>query len=135
MKPLARAMKAVVRAAFRLCINSGFANLAEVRNASTTFLQAKADRAATDTGRLAVNSTLRGGWVLRRGDPDGPGATARDFGLTLARWGVGTGPYVFCRSWGRATCATRSAWCRTRYTNPVSYVTPVRDRYILYGCI
>jgi len=132
MKPLAQGYEAVVPRAFRLCINSGFANLPRSATRSTTFCRpsrSRCDRHRTAGGQLDA----RGGWVLRRGDPDGLERRHEDFGLTLARWGVGTGPYVVLPVLGPRRRARRDRPGADAYTNPVSYVTPVRDRYILYG--
>jgi len=58
LKPLAQGYEFIVPRAFRTCINSGFANMGEIRNAINDILQAKPAGAATDTGRLVINSTL-----------------------------------------------------------------------------
>jgi len=133
MKPLAQGYEAVVPRAFRLCINSGFANLGEVRNAVNDILQAKPIGAATDTGRLAVNSTLGVAGCFDVATRMGLERRHEDFGLTLARWGVGTGPYVVLPVLGPSDVRDAIGLVPDAYTNPVSYVTPVRDRYIVYG--
>jgi phospholipid-binding lipoprotein MlaA len=93
-KPLAQGYVAVVPKAFRLCISSGFSNLLEIRNAVNDILQAKPVGAANDTGRLVINSTLGMAGCFDVAKRMGLEWRGEDFGLTLARWGVGTGPFL-----------------------------------------
>jgi phospholipid-binding lipoprotein MlaA len=132
-KPLAKGYRAAVPPAIRLCISSGFSNLGEVRNAVNDLLQFKAAGAATDTGRLVVNSTMGVAGCFDVASKMGLEKRSEDFGLTLAHWGVGTGPYVVIPFLGPSD--VRDAFSRVpdAYLSPIAYVTPVKDRYILYG--
>ncbi len=94
LKPVAKGYVAVVPHAFRLCISSGFSNLGEVRNAVNDILQIKPVGAATDTGRLVINSTLGMAGCFDVATKMGLERRTEDFGLTLARWGLGSGPYL-----------------------------------------
>jgi phospholipid-binding lipoprotein MlaA len=132
-RPLARSYVAVVPKALRLCIDSGFTNLLEIRNAINDILQVKPVGAATDTGRLAINSTLGVFGCFDVATKMGLEYRSEDFGLTLARWGLGTGPYVVLPLLGPSDVRDAIGLVPDNYVNPVSYVTPMPDRYILIG--
>lgn len=75
-------------------ISSFFSNISEFRNATNSLLQAKPKATATAVGRFAINTTVG---ILGFYDPAtkiGLKQHNEDFGQTLGRWGVGTGPYV-----------------------------------------
>jgi len=133
VKPVAEGYVAVVPKAFRLCINSGFSNLLEIRNAVNDILQAKPLGAATDTGRLAINSTLGVFGCFDVAKRMGLEYRGEDFGLTLARWGVGTGPYVVLPVLGPSDARDAIGLVPDTFLNPINYVTPMHDRYILIG--
>jgi phospholipid-binding lipoprotein MlaA len=133
MKPVAQGYVSVVPHAFRLCISSGFSNLGEIRNAVNDILQVKPLGAVTDTGRLAINSTLGMFGCFDVATRMGLERRTEDFGLTLARWGVGPGPYVVLPLLGPSDLRDAIGLVPDTYTNPISYVTPMHDRYILYG--
>jgi phospholipid-binding lipoprotein MlaA len=132
-KPLARSYVAVVPKALRLCIDSAFTNLLEIRNAVNDILQAKPLGAATDTGRLVINSTLGMVGCFDVAKRMGLEYRSEDFGLTLARWGLGTGPYLVLPLLGPSDVRDAIGLVPDNYLNPVSYVTPMPDRYILIG--
>jgi phospholipid-binding lipoprotein MlaA len=56
-----------------------------------------------------------------------------DFGLTLARWGAGTGPYLVLPLLGPSDLRDGIGEVPDAYTSPIGYVTPVRDRFYLMG--
>jgi phospholipid-binding lipoprotein MlaA len=56
-----------------------------------------------------------------------------DFGLTLARWGLGTGPFLMLPVLGPSDVRDAIGLVPDTYLNPVNYVRPVRVRYILTG--
>ena len=94
LKPAAKGYVAVVPHAFRLCIANGVSNVGEIRNAVNDILQAKPVGASTDTGRLAINTTLGVFGCFDVATKMGLERRTEDFGLTLARWGAGPGPYL-----------------------------------------
>jgi len=130
MKPVAKGYVAVVPHAFRLCIDNGFSNIGEIRNAVNDVLQAKPAGAATDTGRLAINSTLGVFGCFDVARRMGLEHRYEDFGLTLARWHVGPGPYLVLPLLGPSDVRDAVGLVPDSYTNPFSYVTPIHDRYL-----
>ncbi|HEX4585200.1 MAG TPA: VacJ family lipoprotein [Burkholderiaceae bacterium] len=135
MKPVARSYVWLLPAGVRLCINSGFANIGEIRNAVNDILQIKPAGAATDTGRLVINSTLGVLGCFDVAKKMGLQRRHEDFGLTLARYGVGTGPYVVLPLLGPSDVRDGIGLAADSYTNPINYVqvAPVSDRWTVLG--
>jgi len=132
-KPLAQGYEWVLPHAVRACISNGFANMAEIRNAINDILQAKPLGAATDTGRLVVNSTLGLAGCFDVATRMGLERRHEDFGLTLARWGLGTGPYLVLPILGPSDVRDGVGLIPDTYASPIGYIYPVKDRNIVYG--
>jgi phospholipid-binding lipoprotein MlaA len=130
LKPAAKGYAAVLPHAFRLCISNAFSNVGEIRNAVNDILQVKPVGAGTDTGRLAINTTLGMFGCFDVATKMGLERRNEDFGLTFARWGAGTGPYLVLPILGPSDVRDGIGLVPDLYTNPVSYVHPVYDRYI-----
>jgi phospholipid-binding lipoprotein MlaA len=133
LRPLAKGYVWLVPHAFRLCISSGFANMGEIRNAVNDILQAKPAGVATDTGRLVINSTLGMAGCFDVATRMGLERRNEDFGLTLARWGAGTGPYLVLPVLGPSDLRDGLGQIPDAYASPIGYIQPVRDRFILIG--
>lgn len=133
LKPIAKGYVFIVPRAIRLCISSGFANMGEIRNAVNDILQAKPVGVATDTGRLVINSVLGVAGCFDVATKMGLERRTEDFGLTLARWGAGTGPYLVLPVLGPSDLRDGVGLIPDAYTSPIGYIQPVRDRFILIG--
>jgi phospholipid-binding lipoprotein MlaA len=133
LRPLAKGYVWALPRGIRLCISSGFANMGEIRNAVNDILQAKPRGAATDTGRLLINSTLGMAGCFDVATKMGLERRTEDFGLTLARWGAGTGPYLVLPVLGASDLRDGLGQIPDAYASPIGYIDPVRDRYILIG--
>jgi phospholipid-binding lipoprotein MlaA len=134
LKPAAKGYAAVLPHAFRLCISNAFSNVGEIRNAVNDILQVKPVGAGTDTGRLAINTTLGMGGCFDVATKMGLERRNEDFGLTLARWGAGTGPYLVLPVLGPSDVRDAIGQVPDSYTNPIIYVKrPIYDRYVYYA--
>ena len=69
-------------------------NIIEPRTVLNQCLQGKFGAASADAGRFLVNSTLGIGGLFDPATAMGLQRHREDFGQTLGRWGVGTGPYL-----------------------------------------
>jgi len=134
-KPLAKGYQYVFPPGVRLCISNGFANVLEIRNSVNDILQAKPSGVATDTGRLLINSTLGMAGCFDIATRMGLERREEDFGLTLARWGVGTGPYVVLPVFGPSDVRDGIGRVPDAYSSPFTYtqLVPVVDRNGLIG--
>jgi len=135
LKPLAQGYQYVFPSGIRQCISNGFDNVLEIRNSVNDILQAKPVGAATDTGRLVINSTLGIAGCMDIATRMGLERRQEDFGLTLARWGIKTGPYIVLPLFGPSDVRDGIGRVPDAYTSPFAYVqiVPVVYRNSLLG--
>ena len=94
MKPVATAYKTVLPQFVRTGVTNFFNNLYDILTALNNLLQGKLADAASDVGRIAVNSTVGVLGLVDVGTEIGLEKHREDFGQTLGRWGLGSGPYL-----------------------------------------
>lgn len=94
IRPFARGYRDTLPQPVRDGISRFLDNLENPLNLVNNLLQAKPLRAGSDLARLAINSTLGLGGILDPASTLGLSQSDEDFGQTLGRWGVGSGPYV-----------------------------------------
>ncbi len=130
-KPLARGYKKITPDPIDRGISNFFSNLDEVSAILNNSLQLKFKDAASDLGRLAVNSTLGLLGFMDVATDMGLQKHHEDFGQTLGAWGMGPGPYlvlpVIGPSSGRDAVGFTADW----FTNPLYYV--VEDAGVSWG--
>ncbi len=103
IKPVAQGYESVVPRPVRLGVNNFFSNLGDVWIGVNNLLQGKFANAINDFGRVAINTTLGFYGVLDIASEAGLEKHQEDFGQTLAKWGVGSGPYVVLPFFGSST--------------------------------
>lgn len=110
-----------------------FANIGDVWSFVNNVLQLRAEAAASTFMRVNVNTFMGLGRVLDIASELGIDRYKQDFGLTLGRWGVGTGPYLVLPVLGPSTVRDTFALPVDMKGNVVSYVDPVSARNTLYA--
>jgi len=75
-------------------VSNFFSNLSEIRNAINSVLQLKAESTFAATWRFIINSTFGVAGFFDPATAMGQPQMAEDFGQTLGRWGVSSGPYL-----------------------------------------
>ena len=103
VKPVAQAYTDHVHSGVRTMIGNVFGNLGDAWSAVNQLLQGKPMLALSDLGRVLINTTIGFGGL---GDPAsemGIEKHREDFGQTLGRWGVGSGPYLVLPFLGPST--------------------------------
>lgn len=103
LKPVAEGYVAAVPGPVRTGVGNFFGNLRDVWSALNALLQARAQPAAENAMRAAVNTVFGLGGVLDVASEMGIPRTTLDFGHTLGRWGVPTGPYLVLPLLGPST--------------------------------
>lgn len=78
-------------------------NLNEPLNVLNQLLQLRVGRAIHDTGRFAINTTVGIGGLFDNANRMGLEPKPTDFGVTFARYGVGTGGYFYVPLYGPST--------------------------------
>ena len=75
-------------------ISNVFNNIGEVKTLYNSLFQLKGTKALTTLGRFVTNSTIGIGGLFDPATSFGLTRYEEDFGQTLGKWGVGTGPFV-----------------------------------------
>ncbi len=102
-RPIAKSYELLVSQAVRNGISNFFSNLHDLPSAANSLLQGEARDAAVDLGRLGVNSTIGIGGLADRASGLGLEQHKRDFGQTMAIWGLPSGPYLILPVLGPGT--------------------------------
>ena len=122
LKPTAKAYKAVTPKFVDTSIGNFFSNLGDVGNAINNTLQGKFVDAASDTERFVFNSILGFAGLVDIASAAGIEKHDEDFGQTLAKWGVKSGPYVMLPLLGPSTVRDATAKLSVdRFTDPAHY--------------
>ncbi len=94
IKPVAQAYQGVLPQVVRTGVTNFFNNLYDILVALNNLLQGKLPEAASDVGRVAINTTAGVGGLIDVGTKIGLEKHNEDFGQTLGRWRVEAGPYL-----------------------------------------
>ena len=94
LKPVAQAYTRVVPDVLRMVVGNVIANVGDIWIAANQLLQGKPAEAASDLFRFTVNSTLGFAAIADLASPMGFEKHREDFGQTLGRWGLASGPYL-----------------------------------------
>lgn len=94
LQPASVVYRRVVPGFARTGVRNFLNNIIEPRTILNQCLQGKLGAAAADSGRFVINSTLGVGGLFDPATAMGLERHSEDFGQTLGRWGVGTGPYL-----------------------------------------
>ena len=103
LKPIAQGYQTVTPQFVRSGVSNAFTNLGDVSVAVNSLLQGKVANAASDAGRFLINSTLGVLGLFDVATPMGLEKHDEDFGQTLGKWGVGSGPYLVIPLLGPST--------------------------------
>ncbi|HJV87859.1 MAG TPA: VacJ family lipoprotein [Noviherbaspirillum sp.] len=109
-------------------VSNFFGNLGDVWTAINNFLQGKAGDGMSDVMRVAVNTTMGLGGVLDISSEAGLTKHKEDFGQTLGKWGIKSGPYVVLPLLGPSTLRDTLALPLDSQADPWYYVYPVYIR-------
>ena len=109
VKPVAQAYQNTVPSPVRTGVNNFFGNLSDAWSFVNNVLQAKPQAAVDSLMRVSVNTLIGLGGVLDWATPMGIERHSEDFGKTLGRWGVATGPYLVLPVLGPSTVRDAAA--------------------------
>jgi phospholipid-binding lipoprotein MlaA len=122
LAPVARGYKAATPLPARVWVSNFFNNLGDVWTGFNNLLQAKPAEAASDVGRVLVNSTFGILGFFDVASEIGLEKHDEDFGQTLGTWGVGPGPYVELPIFGPSTLRDGvSRFAVDRFGDPLRY--------------
>lgn len=134
LKPVARGYKAAVPPPVRGGVTNFFGNFNDVTTAINDALQGKLRDAATDVGRIAVNSTIGILGVFDVATRLGLEKHDEDFGQTFGVWGVRDGPYLVLPLLGPSTFRDTVGLGAQYFTDPEFFLfTHGPESYVVFG--
>ncbi len=132
LKPVATAYIEVTPAPVRTGVSNFFSNLGDVWSFVNNVLQLKPRAAAETWMRLNVNTFFGLGGILDVAGEMNIERHKEDFGQTLGRWGVPSGPYLVLPILGPSTLRDGAALLVDRQGNLITHVDPTSARNGLY---
>lgn len=103
IRPVAVGYRNHVPAPVRVSVNNFLENLAYPTTIVNNLLQGKVKDTLNDIGRFAVNTTVGLAGLFDPASRFGFAKNDEDFGQTLGRWGVPSGPYLVLPFFGPST--------------------------------
>jgi len=129
MKPVAQGYRTVTPGFVQTGVRNFFSNLEDVGVMVNNLLQFKLEQGAGDFMRFAVNSTFGLLGVLDVASEMGLRKHNEDFGQTLGRWGVNSGPYLVLPFFGPSNFRdTVGLFVDRNYTDPVRHIDDIGVR-------
>jgi phospholipid-binding lipoprotein MlaA len=133
VKPLIDTYTTLVPEFARTGISNFFSNVGDVWVGVNNLLQGKPDQAASDVGRVLVNSTVGIFGLFDVATGMGLKHHNEDFGQTLGRWGAEPGPYLVLPVFGPRDVRDGFGLVADIYGNPIGYMHDVGWRNSLWG--
>lgn len=138
VKPIAGAYKGAIPGPVRTGVSNFFSNLGEIVTVINDLLQFKFDKALTDAGRFAINTTFGIGGLVDWASMDGIEKRKEDFGQTLAYWGWKDSAYLVLPLLGPSTLRDAGGLVvDSAVFDPVYYVdhVPTRNQLLITKAI
>ncbi|WP_439546816.1 MlaA family lipoprotein [Sandarakinorhabdus sp.] len=120
LRPTTQAYRTVVPPPVRTMVTNAYGNYGEPANFANSVLQGKLAQAFRTLDRFILNSTLGMAGIADVATDLGRPREPEDFGQTLARWGVKSGPYLVLPLFGPSTL-------RDGIATPVDFVVDPAD--------
>jgi phospholipid-binding lipoprotein MlaA len=122
--PVAKGYQKVTPQPLRTAISNFFSNLGDLSNIANELLQLKITDATEDVIRFAMNTTFGIGGLIDFATLARLPKHHQDFGLTLGRWGVPSGPYLVLPVFGPSTFRDSVGLAVDVRFNPLNYIEP-----------
>jgi phospholipid-binding lipoprotein MlaA len=133
LKPAATAYREMVPPVIRTGVSNFFSNLGDAWSSVNSLLQLKIGDAAENMMRFSFNTVFGLGGILDLASEMHIERHREDFGQTLGRWGVPTGPYIVLPLVGPSTLRDSLALPIDTKGNPVHYAHHATTRNSLYA--
>jgi phospholipid-binding lipoprotein MlaA len=129
--PVAKAYKATMPDLVQVGVNNFFGNIGDLSTALNDLLQARFADSMSDMARIVINTTFGLVGLIDVATPAfGLEKHDQDFGQTLGRWGVASGPYLVLPFFGPSTARDAAALPVDLETDLWSYKRPVDWRNV-----
>lgn len=133
LTPVATGYTKVVPKPARTGVSNFFNNIGDVWSFVNNVFQLKGEESMSSFFRVAMNTTFGLGGFLDVATEMRLERYKQDFGLTLAHYGVSSGPYFILPLLGPSTIRDTAVLPINTYGNLITHVTPVSDRNALLG--
>lgn len=133
LRPIAHGYNAIVPRVVRQGVGNFFSNIDDINVLANDLLQLKFSAAATDTGRLLINTTIGVVGVVDVASSMGLNKNEEDFGQTFGHYGIGTGPYVMLPFFGPSSVRDSFGLVLDTVFNPIQYHDEASVRTFLVG--
>jgi phospholipid-binding lipoprotein MlaA len=130
LKPVAQTYKDIVPEYVRTLIENVFGNVADAWSTVNHVLQGKFESSLQMGFRVATNSVLGFGGLLDIGTDIGLEKQPEDFGQTLGRWGMPSGPYVVLPVLGPSTLRDTAALPVDMQASPTALIDDTRAKLL-----
>lgn len=131
IKPVAKGYDTAAPVPVKTGVANFFGNIADAFIGVNNLLQGKVSDAASDLGRVVVNSTIGVLGLIDWASDMGLEKHDEDFGQTFGRWGVGAGPYVVVPVFGPRTTRDTVGLAADLSVDPVGNMHNVAARNTL----
>lgn len=132
LKPVAMAYRDVTPRLARDGVSNFFSNLSDAWSFVNNALQGQVEGAYNSMVRFSVNTVFGLGGLLDIASEAGIERQKQDFGQTLGRWGVPTGPYLVLPLLGPSTVRDTAALPVDALGNPLTAINDIPVRNSLY---
>ena len=126
LAPVSRGYAAVMPNPAEKCVSNFFYNLSVPYTAVNNVLQGKFKAAGQDICRFVINSTVGLGGCFDVASRMGIPRHKEDFGQTLGKWGVKSGPYVMLPFLGPSTVRDALSKPVDFIADPIGYVKIIK---------
>jgi len=133
VRPLVRGYRRVAPQSVETGVSNFFANSKIPVTLFNDALQCKFRAAIVDGGRFLLNTTLGIGGLFDPASAAGLDRNEEDFGQTLGRWGVSTGPYLMVPLLGPYTLRDGLGTLFDDFAHPRQYLKDDSTRYALWA--
>ncbi len=131
IKPVATGYEAVLPSPIQTGVANFFSNIADLMVGVNNLLQGKPVQAASDAGRVLVNTTVGFLGLIDVASSMGMEKHVEDIGQTFGRWGMTDGAYVVLPFFGPRTARDTLGLAFDVYTDPVTHVDHIPTRNVL----
>jgi phospholipid-binding lipoprotein MlaA len=130
LRPTARAYVKITPRPVRTGVSNFLSNLTYTATIINDFLQGQFRHGTSDTARLVINTLFGLGGIFDVATPSGLDRNYADFGQTMGKWGVHSGPYVMLPFLGPSTVRDAIGLLPDEYTTVRAYII---DPYVRWG--
>lgn len=129
LKPISKGYNYITPDPVKTGVSNFFGNIGDIPNMANNLLQWNLNGFANDLFRVLINTTAGIGGIFDPATSLGLEKSDQDFGLTLAKWGVSNGSYLFLPIIGPGGIRDISGKI-VDFTvlNPISYVSAIPAR-------